>query len=78
MAPQGDPPLHWDEKQNVRWKAAMPGEGHATPIIWGDRIFLNVGDGTDLYLLCVDRQKGVELWRKPLGSGLISSCSARR
>jgi outer membrane protein assembly factor BamB len=36
------PPIAWDaEKQvNVRWSTRIPGLGHASPIVWGDRIFL--------------------------------------
>lgn len=35
-------PTTWDvEKgENVRWKQAIPGLGHSSPAIWGDRIFL--------------------------------------
>lgn len=34
----GNPPLEWSEEQNVKWKVPIPGRGHATPIIWGDKI----------------------------------------
>ncbi len=50
-APHGDPPVHWDEKTNIRWKVPLPGLGHATPVIWGDRIFVLTAvpaDGTEL------------------------------
>ena len=40
VAPHGDPPVEWSEDKNVRWKIAIPGKGHSTPIIWGDRIFI--------------------------------------
>ncbi len=40
VAPQGDPPVVWGEGQNVRFKLEIPGRGHSTPVIWGDRIFL--------------------------------------
>ena len=40
VAPNGDPPVEWSESKNVRWKIALPGTGHSTPIIWGERIFL--------------------------------------
>jgi outer membrane protein assembly factor BamB len=40
VAPHGDPPLAWDESTNVKWKAAIPGTGSGTPVVWGDRIFL--------------------------------------
>jgi outer membrane protein assembly factor BamB len=36
----GNPPLQWSETENVKWKTALPGEGQSTPIIWGDKIFL--------------------------------------
>ena len=36
------PPLSWDAEKslNIRWSTAIPGLGHASPIIWGDRVFL--------------------------------------
>ncbi len=39
-APNADPPVEWSETKNVRWKVALPGKGHSTPIVWGERIFL--------------------------------------
>jgi outer membrane protein assembly factor BamB len=39
-APDAHPPLEWSETKNIRWKTALPGKGHSTPIVWGDRIFL--------------------------------------
>ena len=62
-------PVTWTATENITWKLALPDFSGSTPIVWNDRIFLNVGDGTELYLISVDRQKGVELWKKHLGSG---------
>lgn len=39
-APHAQPPIEWSETKNIRWKTAIPGKGHSTPIVWGDRIFL--------------------------------------
>jgi hypothetical protein len=39
-APKADPPVHWDDKTNIKWKAALPGRGSATPIVWGNRVFI--------------------------------------
>lgn len=41
-APSASPPLTWDEGDgtNIRWKSQIPGRGHSTPIVWGERIFL--------------------------------------
>jgi len=37
---RGDAPTNWGDSSNVKWKADIPGKGHSTPVIWGDRIFL--------------------------------------
>lgn len=36
------PPVAWDEERriNVRWRVAIPGLGHSSPIVWGDRVFV--------------------------------------
>ncbi len=39
-APHGDPPVTWDENTNIRWKVPLPGLSHATPVVWGDRIYV--------------------------------------
>ena len=40
VAIDADPPTEWSETKNVQWKVPVPGLGHSTPIIWGDRIYL--------------------------------------
>ena len=40
VAPHGNPPVEWSETKNVRWKVEIPGKGSATPVVWGDRIFV--------------------------------------
>jgi len=43
----GNPPVEWSEDTNIRWKVKIPGTGHATPIIWGDKIFVQTAVKTD-------------------------------
>ncbi len=79
VAPQADPPLHWSETNNVKWKTAIPGEGDSTPIVWSNRVFIltAVPAGKDqggisetpaqeyqFIVLCHDRQTGRVLWQK--------------
>lgn len=64
-------PVKWTAEENVAWKVAMPGSSGSTPIIWRDRIFLNVAEGDDLFLWCVDKTNGEVLWKKPLGGGNV-------
>ncbi len=40
VAEGADPPVEWSETHNVAWKAAIPGRGLSSPIVWGGRIFL--------------------------------------
>ena len=62
-------PARWTTQENVTWRLAMPNWSGSTPIIWGEKIFLNVADADNLYLWCVDRSKGVPVWKKLLGGG---------
>ena len=36
---RGDGPTNWSDSSNIKWKTDIPGKGHSTPVIWGDRIF---------------------------------------
>ena len=37
-------PLKWSRTENVAWTLAMPSFSGSTPVIWADRVFLNVAD----------------------------------
>ena len=62
-------PVRWSKTENVAWTLAMPAWSGSTPIVWGDRIFLNVAEGRELFLWCVDRAKGVVRWKRALSGG---------
>ena len=63
-------PLKWTTTQNVTWKLALPERSGATPIVWGDHVFLNTGEGgANLSLWSVDRNTGTVRWKRPLGGG---------
>ena len=47
VAPEGDPPLEWAADKNIKWKVEIPGKGSATPVVWGDRIFVLTAVPTD-------------------------------
>ncbi len=36
----GDAPMHWSDTKNIKWKVDIPGKGHSSPVIWGDKLFL--------------------------------------
>lgn len=47
FAPNADPPVQWDATRNIKWKAAMPSRGSATPIVWDDQVFIVTATETD-------------------------------
>jgi outer membrane protein assembly factor BamB len=65
-------PLKWSTTENIAWKLPMPSRSGATPIIWGNQIFLNVATEMttgELELWSIDRNKGEVLWKRPIGGG---------
>src|SRR5687768_2858612 len=62
-------PLRWTATENVAWKQPLPERSGSTPIVSGDRIFLNVAQGDALWLWALDRATGATAWRRPLGGG---------
>lgn len=64
-------PYRWSTEENIVWKLSLPSWSGSTPIIWRDLIFLNVADGNDLALWCVNRKKGDVVWKRELGSGNV-------
>lgn len=62
-------PTTWSDTENVVWKAPLPGPAGATPVVWGERIFLTslAGEG-DLVLMCFNTD-GELLWQDTMASG---------
>ena len=60
VSPETNLPVKWSPSENIAWKLAMPQWSGATPIIWGDTIFLNVAESDldTLSLWAVSRQSG--------------------
>jgi outer membrane protein assembly factor BamB len=48
-APAADPPVEWDgaSGRNIKWKAPLPGKGSASPVVWGDHVFVLTAVETD-------------------------------
>ncbi len=64
-------PMRWSAEENIAWKLALPGLSGATPIVWGDRIFVNVTEGDSIALWSVDGKSGAALWKRALGGGNV-------
>jgi outer membrane protein assembly factor BamB len=40
ISAETDLPSQWSGTENVAWKTPIPGRGHSSPIVWGNRVFL--------------------------------------
>ena len=69
VATETNLPTTWGVDTNVAWKVEMPAWTGSTPIIWRDHVFLNVADGTNISLWCLDRANGAVRWTRQLSDG---------
>lgn len=75
VATETNLPVKWDAKTNVRWKTALPGPGHSSPVVWGNRIFLTAFQSQTkrLMVLCLDKTSGRILWQRDAGANKIEA-----
>ena len=59
-------PTKWSSTDNIAWRIAIPGEGHSSPIVWGDKVFLtsSLTEKNKRILLCIDRLSGQTVWQR--------------
>ncbi len=58
-------PIKWTES-DYNWKVELPGGGHSSPVVWGDKVFVTSGDATAGrgVLLALSVSDGAVVWRK--------------
>ena len=64
-APNQNPAVEWSETEGIQWKAAIPGRGHSSPTVAGDRVYLATADPVKhtQSVLCLDRHDGKLVWQ---------------
>src|SRR5580700_8082654 len=40
ISPLKNLPTSWSPDRNIAWKTPVPGRGHSSPVVWGNRVFL--------------------------------------
>ncbi|MHC4460490.1 MAG: outer membrane protein assembly factor BamB family protein [Planctomycetota bacterium] len=65
-------PSDWSGTENIAWSVDLAGSSAATPIIWGDKVFLSgVDSGREMLLaMCFDRTNGKLLWQHDIAKGI--------
>jgi outer membrane protein assembly factor BamB len=56
-------PVKWTDK-DFAWKTELPGEGHSSPVVWGDDVFVTAADEDEgkRYLVCINAADGKTRW----------------
>jgi len=62
-------PTQWTDG-DFNWKIELPGAGHSSPVLWGDKVFITTGDDKQarLVVLCLKASDGTKLWQKEFPS----------
>ncbi len=73
VAPTAEAPTKWSEDENVRWRTKVPGRGHSSPTVAGNRVYLTTADEVQQtqMVLAFDRATGKEVWRTAVHTGKL-------
>lgn len=73
-------PTEWSSTKNVIWKTKVPGMGHASPTVVGNRIFLATADATKQVqsVICYNRKTGQQMWRSDVHQGKLGKSTGHR
>jgi outer membrane protein assembly factor BamB len=73
-------PTKFSDGENMVWKAKVPGRGHSSPIVVGDRIYLSTAfqEGERHCVLAFDRQTGQEVWQVEVNQGAFPAKNHRK
>ena len=70
-------PTTWGPDENVKWKADLPGRSVASPVVFGNRVFISAASGPKmerLHALCLDADTGKVLWQRQFTATGSTAC----
>src|SRR5262245_40047465 len=69
-----NPPTEWSETKNVRWKVELPGRGSASPVVWGNQVYVLTAVPADpaagaqgmhrFLVMALNRKDGKVVWQQ--------------
>lgn len=90
-AAESAPPAVWSPSKNIAWKAALPGPGTSSPIVWKNRVYLTCHTGYGLgsgkagemealerHVLCLNLADGKQIWKRDVAGALPETEYAKR
>lgn len=65
ISPATGLPVKWTEKDYL-WKTKLPGSGHSSPVVWGQKVFITCADrdASQLIVVCLKAPDGAIAWEK--------------
>ena len=75
ISPETDVPVKWRATENVVWRTPVPGEGHSSPVVWQDSVFLTtaLSNSQDRLLLRFDARTGKILWQRTVVTAAVEA-----
>ena len=76
-------PIAWSETSGIAWTADLPGYGQSSPVVWHDRVFVTMADGSNkerAIVVSFDLNTGRKIWQKEFQSsqpGEVSDYTSR-
>jgi outer membrane protein assembly factor BamB len=62
-------PTKWTA-QDYLWNVKLPGDGHSSPVVWGERVFVTCSENkVKLHIVCLDAKSGRTLWAREFAAG---------
>ncbi|MBC8289749.1 MAG: PQQ-binding-like beta-propeller repeat protein [Planctomycetes bacterium] len=74
------PPMQWGEKKNILWETLVPGRGHGSPIVVGNRVYLTTADEQAQVqsVLCFEHDTGKVVWKTDVHKGGLTKKGNKR
>ncbi|MCC6821311.1 MAG: PQQ-binding-like beta-propeller repeat protein [Verrucomicrobia subdivision 3 bacterium] len=75
ISPETDVPVKWSSRENVAWRTPVPGEGHSSPVVWQDSVFLTtaLSNSQERLLLRFEARTGKILWQRPVVTAAVEA-----
>jgi outer membrane protein assembly factor BamB len=70
-------PTSWGPTENVKWKVDLPGRSAASPVVFGNKVFVTAATGPRLdrlHVICLDANTGKKLWHRQLTATGNTAC----
>jgi len=70
-------PTNFSPTENVKWKVDLPGRSVASPVVFGNRLFITAASGPRfdrLHVVCLDADTGKKLWHRQLTATGNTAC----